>query len=433
VYENNELVYIGLTGGGFDYAGLKDMYARLEPLIRKESPFRQKVKTDMPATWVQPVLVCEVEFAEWTDEAVMRQPIFLGLREDKDPSQVVRELFAKEVQSEEEENTEASTEIAAEEAGKEEPAPPEDREEHSGKKSVLVIDGKRLELSNLNKVFWPDEGYTKGDVIEYYRKVSHLILPHLQDRPESLYRTPHGITEGGFFQKEAGELPPPWMATKEIYSKHVDKNIRFFLCQDEATLVYMANLGCIEINPWLSRVQHLNNPDYFVIDLDPEDISFEKVIETALAVHEVLERAGATSFPKTSGATGMHIYIPLGAKYDYDAAQTFAEVVASLAHRLVPQFTSMLRSPSKRQQKVYLDFLQNKAGATLAAPYSIRPKPGATVSTPLKWEEVKPGLHPGQFTIRTVLPRLEHLGDIFGGVLGPGIDLEKCIENLEKG
>ena len=207
------------------------------------------------------------------------------------------------------------------------------------------------------------------------------MLPHLLDRPESLYRTPHGITEGGFFQKEAGELPPEWVATREIYSKHVGKNIKFFICQDEATLVYMANLGCIEINPWLSRLQTLGFPDYLVIDLDPEDISFGKVIETAVAVRRVLDKAGAVSFPKTSGATGIHIYVPLGAQYDYDSAEGFAKVVATLAHQQVPDFTSLLRSPKKRQKKVYLDFLQNKAGQTLAAPYSIRPRPGATVST----------------------------------------------------
>jgi bifunctional non-homologous end joining protein LigD len=423
VYENNELVYIGLAGGGFDEAGLEELHAMLLPLVQPDAPFKERIKTDTQVQWVKPELVCEVEFSEWTDERVMRQPIYLGLREDKDPKRVVRELFQAEV--------EPSPEAVAErEAAELSPAQEENLKDLKDK--VLVIDGKRLELTNLNKVFWPDDGYTKGDVIDYYRQVARAMLPHLQDRPESLYRTPHGITDGGFFQKEAGVLPPPWITTKEIYSKHVGKNIKFFVCQDEATLVYMANLGCIEINPWLSRIQSLNNPDYFVIDLDPEDIPFEKVIETALAVHEVLEKAGATSFPKTSGATGIHIYVPLGAKYDYDTAEKFAKVVATLAHQKVPEFTSMLRSPSKRQKKVYLDFLQNKAGQTLAAPYSIRPRKGATVSTPLRWEEVKPGLHPSQFTIKTMPPRLEHLGDIFSGVLGPGIDIETCIDNLEK-
>jgi len=419
VYENDELSYIGLAGAGFDETGLKGIHALLQPLVQPGSPFKEPVKTDMPVTWVQPVLVCEVEFAEWTDEGIMRQPIFLGLREDKEPNMVVREEFSSRLLPA------AGGAGAGDNDGRE-------NKDQKGKDQVVVIDGNRLELTNLDKVFWPEQGYTKGDVVEYYRKVAHCMLPHLQDRPESLYRTPHGITGGGFFQKEAGGLPPPWIKTKEIFSKHVDRHIKFFLCQDEATLIFMANLGCIEINPWLSRIQSLNNPDYFVIDLDPEDIPFEQVIETALAVREVLGRAGAPSFPKTSGATGMHIFVPLGAQYDYDTAQEFARVVATLVHHEVPAFTSLLRSPLKRQKKVYLDFLQNRAGQTLAAPYSIRPRPGATVSAPLRWDEVKPGLDPRQFTIETMPARIGQLGDLFQGVLGPGIDLESCIENLER-
>jgi bifunctional non-homologous end joining protein LigD len=438
VYEEEKLACIGFAGGGFDDAGLKEMYDLLQPLVQADSPFPMPVKSDMPITWVKPELVCEVEFSEWTDENVMRQPVFLGLREDKDPKSVVRELLRGEVAAPqpagEPETTAKPGATAGEKAaGAASVGRKKGSNGKKGQNEVLILDGHRLELSNLDKVFWPEEGYTKGDVIAYYRIMAHAMLPHLLDRPESLYRTPHGITQGGFFQKEAGELPPSWITTREIYSKHVDKNIKFFVCQDEATLIYMANLGCIEINPWLSRLQNLDYPDYFVIDLDPEDIPFAKVIETALAVREVLDRAGAVSFPKTSGATGMHIYVPLGARYDYDTAGEFAKVIATLVHHKVPDFTSLLRSPKQRQKKVYLDFLQNKPGQTLAAPYSIRPRPGATVSAPLKWEEVKPGLDPGRFTIATMPGRLEHIGDLFSGVLGPGIDLEQCIENLERG
>lgn len=441
VYENDELVCIGFAGSGFDDAALKEMHALLEPLVQRESSFKSPPKGAPPITWVRPVLVCEVEFSEWTEENVMRHPVFLGLREDKDPKGVVRELFPAEVLPGGD-ATGAGTSGAGAPGGEAEPpkaaSPPSVRKPKKGgsgkgANEVLFIDGHRLELTNLDKVFWPQEGYTKGDVVAYYRTVAHAMLPHLLDRPESLYRTPHGITEPGFFQKEAGELPPEWITTRKIYSKHVDKDIRFFICQDEATLVYMANLGCIEINPWLSRLPSLDFPDYFVIDLDPEDIPFSKVIEAALAVREVLEKAGAVSFPKTSGATGMHIYVPLGARYDYDTAGNFAKVIATLVHHKVPGFTSLLRSPKQRQQRVYLDFLQNKPGATLAAPYSVRPRPGATVSTPLKWEEVTPGLDPSRFTIRTMPARLERLGDLFSGVLGPGIDLAQCIENLERG
>lgn len=446
VYEDERLVCIGFAGGGFDDAGLKEMHDMLQPLVQAESPFNTPVKSDMPITWVKPELVCEVEFSEWTEENVMRQPIFLGLREDKDPRSVVRELVRSEFApppSAEPESSAAPLTVApapskaddapASAASRSAASHRKERSAGNGRNETLVLDGHRIDLTNLDKVFWPQEGYTKGDVVAYYRTVAHAMLPHLVDRPESLYRTPHGIAAPGFFQKETGDLPPSWIATREIYSKHVDKSIKFLICQDEATLIYMANLGCIEINPWLSRLQQLDYPDYFVIDLDPEDIPFAKVIDAALAVREVLEKAGAASFPKTSGATGIHIYVPLGGKYDYDTAGGFAKIVATLAHHKVPEFTSLVRSPKLRQKRVYLDFLQNKPGQTLAAPYSIRPRPGAPVSTPLKWEEVKPGLDPGLFTIRTMPGRLEKMGDLFAGVLGPGIDLERCIENLEGG
>ncbi|GFO58885.1 ATP-dependent DNA ligase [Geomonas silvestris] len=430
-FQGGELVHIGFSGGGFDERMLREIHAKLTELVQPESPFSSRVKSEMPITWVSPVLVCEVSFSEWTDEGVMRQPIFLGLREDKDPESVVRELPVPIQLAEAEAG---SGEVAA-------AAPPTDHQAASaaparlagtGKDLEVTIGGRRLKLSNLDKVFWPDEGYTKGDLIDYYRQVAPVMLPYLEDRPESLYRTPNGINEKGFFQKEAGELPPEWMPTKEIYSESNQKNIKYFICQEEATLVYLANLGCIEINPWLSRLASLDNPDYFVIDLDPEDISFDRVVEAAQAVHQILERAGAPGYPKTSGATGIHIYIPLGARYDYDAAVKFAQVVATLAHQLVPDFTSLVRDPRKRQQRVYLDYLQNRGGQTLAAPYSVRPRPGATVSTPLTWDEVRIGLSPSSFTIKTVPARLAERGDLFRPVLGPGIDLERCLDNLLK-
>jgi len=418
-YDNRELVPIGFSGGGFDDQLLKEIDGMLQPLVQAQSPFTRKVKSDMQITWVRPVLVCEVTFSEWTDEKLMRQPVFLGLRDDKDPATVVREI--------------SSSGLEKAEAIKSEEAPQKDAGTAGRlKDQEVIIGGSKLKLTNLDKLFWPEEGYTKGDVVDYYRQMAAVILPYLKDRPESLYRTPEGIAEKGFFQKESGELPPDWMTTKEIYSSSNKKNIKFLICQDEATLVYMANLGCIEINPWLSRLQNLEFPDYLVIDLDPEDIAFGKVIDAALAVREVLDRVGAIGFPKTSGATGMHIYLPLGSQYDYDTAGNFARLVATLVNHKVPDFTSMTRDPRKRQQRVYLDFLQNRKGQTVAAPYSIRPRPGATVSAPLSWEEVKPGLDPRQFTIKTMPSRIERVGDLFQGALGPGIDIERCIENLEK-
>ena len=402
--DKGKLRHIGHSGGGFDERSIAAIHEMLLPLVQPASPFDDPFKEKMTVTWVRPTVVCEVAFSEWTDEGMMRHPVFLGLREDKDARSVVREKPAA-----------ISAAETAEEAAREHQA---------------IINGRRLNISNLNKVFWPEGGYTKGDLIRYYRTISRVMLPHLKNRPQSLYRTPHGITGEGFFQKEIGQYVPDWAATREIYSESNDKMIRFLLCQDEATLVYMANLGCIEINPWLSRIPTLEYPDYFVIDLDPEDIEFGKVVEAALAVRDVLEQAGITGYPKTSGSTGMHIYVPLGAHYDYDTTTAFARIIATMANGLVPGFTSIERSPSKRQKKVYLDFLQNRKGQTVAAPYSVRPRKGATVSTPLSWDEVKAGLDPSGFTIETVPERVQRLGDLFLPVLGEGIDMEKCLERL---
>ncbi len=407
VYEGKNLRYIGHTGGGFKDIELKDLYDKLKPLERKTSPFKEEPKTNTPVTWVKPELICEVTFSEWTGEGIMRHPIYLGLRKDKDPKQVVEEKADEEMQPKK---------------GNKKPKKKSDKE--------VSIQKHNLKLTNLDKVYWPDEGYTKGDLIEYYKSVSKLILPYLKNRPESLLRHPNGINSKGFFQKDMDSLPPDWVDTKKIYSESNDKDINYFLCNDEASLIYLANLGCIEINPWFSRVGSLTNPDYTVIDLDPEDISFDKVVETALAVKKVLDKAGAKSFIKTSGATGMHIYIPLGAKYDFDVAKDFAHLIGTIVNNEIPDFTSLERSPSKRQKKVYLDYLQNRKGQTLAAPYSVRPRPKAPVSTPLKWEEVKVGLDPTQFTIKTIHKRLDKTGDLFEGILGEGINIEECIKNL---
>ncbi|UFS71745.1 DNA ligase D [Geomonas sp. RF6] len=461
VYEQEELVYIGLCGGGFDEKTLAEVDGQLRPLIRPSSPFRSSI--GLTATWVEPRLVCEVSFTEWTDEGVMRHPIFIGMRVDRDPATVVRETeflnVSEALQSAaepepatvppppeakpaptaptmQENASEASPPFQGEGQGGDGVAPPPAKKivgVLKGKDRQLEIGGRKLSLSNLDKLFWPDEGYTKGDVINYYMTVAKFILPHLKDRPESLYRTPEGINKPGFFQKDTGDLPPEWVGTQRIFSNSNDKYINFLLCQDEATLVYMANLGCIEINPWLSRVQSPDNPDFMVIDLDPEDIPFEKVVETALVVREVLDSMGITGYPKTSGATGIHIYIPLAAQYDYDTVTNFARLIATIANSKAPDFTSIVRSPAKRQQRVYLDFLQNRGGQTLAAPYSLRPRPGATVSTPLSWDEVKIGLSPSQFTISSVPARIERLGDLFAGVLGEGIDIAECIRKLEGG
>ncbi|MGE5138281.1 MAG: DNA polymerase domain-containing protein, partial [Rudaea sp.] len=247
-------------------------------------------------------------------------------------------------------------------------------------------------------------------------------------RPQSLHRYPNGIEGKSFFQKDV-ETHPPWVNTIPIEESGGDL-VHYVLCQDESTLLYLANLGCIELNPWNSRVSALDAPDYFVIDLDPLDIGFSAVIETARAVRRVLDRAGAPSFPKTSGATGLHVYVPLAAQYATEQVVQFAKIVAHLVHQQLPEITSIERSPERRNKCVYVDYLQNRRGQTLASAYSLRPRPGAPVSTPLKWSEVKKGLDPKDHNMRTIFRRLDRFGDLWRPVLGPGIDLEACLDRL---
>lgn len=289
---------------------------------------------------------------------------------------------------------------------------------------------RELKLTNLDKVFWPKEKITKGDLIDYYDKISPYILPYLVDRPESMNRFPNGINGPSFFQKDTDHEGPSWLKKIAVPSESENKDIDYILCQNKETLLYMVNLGCIEINPWSSRVKKMDYPDFLVIDLDPEKISFEKVIEAALVTKKVFDTLGIDSYCKTSGATGLHIFVPMGAKYTYDQVKEFAHIIATLVNEKLPNTTSLERRPVKRQKKIYLDFLQNRKGQTLAAPYSARPKPGATVSTPLKWSEVKPGLKPTDFTIKNIFRRLDKVGDLWKPVLGPGANIEKALKKL---
>jgi bifunctional non-homologous end joining protein LigD len=416
VYADGELEYVGHAGGGFDRESLRETHAKLLPLVRNTSPFTHPPKTNEPVTWVEPELVCEVSFQEWTADGIMRQPIFHGLRVDKPAEDVRREdaVSAPETVLLEE----------AEARAKPKKKTPAERA-HERKPDVPT-------LTHLDKVYWPEEGYTKGDLIAYYTEMADTILPYLRDRPLSLHRFPSGITEDGFWEKDVGDRMPPWVQVREIRLETEKRVIRSALCQDQATLLYLANLGCIEMNPWNARVGTPDHPDYLVIDLDPEDIPFAEVIRTAQTVHEVLEKAGAEGYPKTSGKTGIHILVPLGARYTFEQARRFGELIVAYVHHELPDTTSLERSPRKRQKRVYLDYLQNNKAQTIAAPYGVRPWPGATVSAPLRWEEVKAGLDPADFTIKTMPKRLRKLGDLWKPVLGDGIDMAACLERLEK-
>ncbi len=410
--DNNQLRYVGHCGGGLTGAMIDMLYAKLQPLIRNAPVFKEKIKTNTPVTWVKPVLVCEVKFSSWTEGGIMRQPILLGLREDK-PVQEVHQETAKSLHMAKTSKTAAA-------------APME-------KERSLKLNGKEVNLTNQQKIFWPKEKITKGQLIDYYLSVADYLLPYLKDRPLSLHRFPNGITGSSFYQKDLdAESTPAWIKTVPLHAASTGKNVDYMICNNEATLAYMINLGCIEINPWLSRTSRLDNPDYLVMDLDPEDIGFKYVVETALCIKEVLEQLNIKGFCKTSGASGLHIYVPTGGKYTFDTCRLFAEYIARQTHQQLPRTTSIIRAKAQRKKKVYVDFLQNSRGQTVAAPYAVRPKPGATVSTPLLWEEVNEQLNIADYDIFNTLDRLQKKGDLWQPVQKEKNDLKKVIRQIEE-
>jgi len=416
IYDNNKLVYIGNCGTGFTETSLKELHQQFEKLETAECPFdhppKMKGQKGKP-TWVEPTLVCNVVFANWTQEKHLRVPVFMGLRTDKSAKEAIK-------------NNDVKPDKKAEKVGKSLKKSGENDEE-------IKINGRLLKITNRNKVYFPESGITKGDLIDYYREISSYILPYLKKRPESLNRHPNGITKPGFYQKDMDTSQiPEWLHTEKQYSKSNDEYLDYLVCDDEATLIYMANLGCIEINPWHSTFDQPDMPDYMIMDLDPGEIGFKEVVRTALKVKEICDAIGIECFCKTSGATGLHVYIPLKKKYTYDEIKLFGELLATTVQQQLPDTTSIERTVSKRKDKIYVDFLQNRKGQTIAAAYSARPKPGATVSTPLDWSEVNKDLDPQDFTIFTIHDRLKKTGDLWKGVLGKGANIQKALVKLEK-
>ena len=431
VFEKGRLQYTGKVGTGYTEQMQRDMMKRFKPLILKESPFATRPDINQPsrfrpnppdatATWLKPVLVGEVAFREMTTDGVMRQPSFQGMREEKDAKDVVREkaLPAQKV---------VADKVLA-------PVKAKDRGtllNPSDETQTRKVNGHDLSFTHLSKIFWPKEKYTKRDLLNYYYQVAPYILPFLKDRPQSLNRFPNGIAGPGFYQKNVSGKVPDWITTFPYHSADDNEDKEFLVCTDEASLLYMISLGCIELNPWSSRTAKPDNPDWCIIDLDPDKKTpFEKVIEAAQVTRQILEAAGVTSYCKTSGSTGLHVYFPLGAKYNYEHSKEFARLVVQHVHDKIPEFTTIERMTSARKGRMYLDFLQNRPQATIAAPYSVRPKPGATVSAPLHWEEVKKGMTTQDFTLNNMPARLKEMGDLFKPVLGKGIDMEKALKKL---
>ncbi len=399
VRERGELRWAGNCGTGFDEAEIDRLLDRLRPLTRPISPFPDPPK--MPrvrrddVVWVEPELVCEVEFVEWTHSGRLRAPSYLGLRDDKPAGDVVRET------------------------------PPE----------TTVKRGRRvLELTNLDKVFWPEEGITKGDLVDYYRDVAPSLVPHLANRPFTMKRYPDGCEGKHFFQKDAPTHMPAWIRRwpYETVSRgsRERRTIAAPLVNDELALLWMANMGCIDMNAWYSRVDRPHRPDWVLFDLDPPDgAPFADCVQVALLVREMLEALELASFVKTSGADGMHVLVPISRRHTWDETQTFARVVAGALARAYPGLVTTEFRKAKRVG-VLIDANQNGEGKTIASVYSVRPRSGAPVSTPLRWDEVRPDLNPAAFTMAAVLERIERLGDLFAPVLELDQSLKAALRTL---
>jgi bifunctional non-homologous end joining protein LigD len=399
VNRGGELHYAGNCGTGFTDEEIDELLTKLRPLERKTSPFA--VVPKMPkvrkgdVVWVTPKLVCEVEFVEWTHDGRLRAPSYQGLREDKAPAEVRREL---PVQSE-------------------------------------IRRGKRvLRLSNLDKPFWPEEGITKGDLVSYYREIAPALLPHLKDRPFTMKRYPDGWQGGHFFQKDAPKHMPDWIPTRAYRStsreRREKRTIRYPLVNDDLALLWMVNMGCIDMNTWYSRVDRPERPDWVLFDLDPSpDVGFRETIRVALLIKDVLDALGLESFPKTSGADGFHVLVPVARRHRYADTREFAEIVAGTLARMHQGLVTTEWSKRKRRG-VLVDANQNGEGKTIASVYSVRPREGAPVSTPLRWDEVSEDLDPRGFTMEVVLGRVERNGDLFEGVLTTRQSLGEALRKL---
>lgn len=393
VRQGDGWAHAGSVGTGFDRQEMKEIRGRLDAARPPRSTVAGAPRGRI--VWIEPDLVCEVRYKEWTPGGHLRQPVFLRLREDKEPEECLPPADARGIGQEDAEET--AEEAAAETAPPPAPAPP--------------TTARPLKLTNLDKVFWPDEGYTKGDLIEYYRAISPWMLPFLRDRPLVLDRYPNGITGKSFFQKHAPEMAAGRLRTVPILGDEGTREIDFFLCDEPDGLLFLANLGAIPFHIWSSRLPDLDRPDWCILDLDPKGAPFAHVVRIALGLRELCEEIEMPSRIKTSGGSGLHILLPMGQQLDHERVRQLGELLARVIVERLPDIATTARSIPARKGRVYVDALQNGRGKLLAAPYSVRPHPGAPVSTPLSWSEVGPRLDVKSFNLRSVPRRLRRLKD----------------------
>ncbi len=360
--DDGTLVYAGRVGSGFSDQQLAELRKQLDAKVRKTPPCSGPIPKEKGTTWVEPELEAEVEYAEVTDEGLLRQPILLSV--GRAPPAFSRPLP---------------------------PAPPVER----------------VQPTNLDKVYWPADGYTKGDLLDYYRAVAPWLLPYLADRPVVLTRFPDGIDGKSFYQKDAPPFTPEWVRTAPLPSE--ERDIDYIVADDLDTLLYVANLGSIPLHIWGSRVPSIDRPDWCVLDLDPKDAPFTDVVKVARAADALCERIELPHYVKTSGSSGLHVMIPLGRQLSWGECRSFGELLARVIVGELPDIATVTRQVSRRGGKVYVDYLQNIEGQLIVAPFSVRPLPGAPVSTPLEWREVTAKLDIRKFTIGTVPKRLERM------------------------
>jgi bifunctional non-homologous end joining protein LigD len=442
VYDGPKLVYVTKVGTGFDGATIDRLLAMMETLQRATSPFEERSPKEKGNTWVEPRLVCEVRFTEWTRDGGLRHPTFLGMRTDKAPEECRREEPVG-AGSHAEDAGAADAVMPAADPGEADPetgtAPRPPRRLSASATAPatalarprLAESDRKVHLTNLKKVFWPD-GATKGDLIGFYETVAPLLLPYLRDRPLVLTRFPDGISGKSFFQKDAPVYVPDWVRTEMISSGDGDRDIRYFVVDDVESLRYVANMATIPLHVWSSRVATLENPDWMILDLDPKEAPFTHVVQVARALKTILDELELPSYVKTTGSTGLHILVPMGRRYTHEETRTFARLLAVLTVDAVPEISTVARMIKGRGGKVYVDFGQNGRGNTIVAPFSVRPLPGAPASCPLRWDEVTARLTPTAFTIRNIPERFQSMDDPMVPVLGEGVDMAAAIGRIDR-
>ena len=437
-YVDGALTYTGRVGSGFTEKQLGEVSRKLLGQRRPDPPCGGPVPKEKGTTWVEPVMVVEVEYSERTDDGLLRQPVFLRFRDDKRPEECVRE-GGGERKRDQHVIPSAARDLGrrpgpsapSSDAG--EKVPRSARDDERGRNAVPAeTTALPFELTNVKKIFWPDDGYTKGDLLAYYRAISPWLLPYLRNRPVVMTRYPDGIGGKSFFQKDAPGFAPDWIRTERMWSEDTQREIDYFVCDDVASLLYVVNLGSIPLHIWSSRAPTLERPDWCVLDLDPKGAPFEQVVEVALAARKLCERIELPLFVKTSGSSGLHLLVPLARQCTHEQSRSLGELLARCLVGLLPEIATITRQVSRRDGRVYVDYLQNGSGKLLVAPFSVRPLPGAPVSMPLAWREVTKRLDIRKHTIKTAPERMKKLkGEPLVGVLEQAPDLAAALGRLQ--